>query len=127
MFNSEAHKQSFLALCPGKLITDTEWIAPVFILTSDGELRSKTINHINSKHREIDWDTIMSTDFGSGHHAAILWAFALWAGNSWRWDETGKSIPPIDTMDKAFYMDSTLRRTAITALELRWGLRGIEL
>lgn len=119
MFNDQEHKDAFLSLCPGKLLTDTEWIGPIFILTSDSELRRKTLKHVNSKRREIKWSRIFDTDFGSGHRASLYWAFSLWAGNSWSNDDEST----VDTMDKAYYMDNTLRRTAITALELRWRIK----
>ena len=125
MFNDQEHKTAFLSLCPGKLLNDVEWSSPVFILTSDEELRWKTNNHINPKKREINWDGILSNDFGSGHYSAIYWAFTLWAGNSWQWNDKGERVEPIDTMSRAYYMDEDLRRTAITALELRWRIKGI--
>ena len=119
MFNDQEHLNAFESLCPGKLITDSEWYSTVFSLTSDSELRNKTLKHINPKHREIKWGKIFDTDFGSGHRAALYWAFSLWAGNSW----SNKEGEQVDTMDKSYYMDETLRRTAITSLELRWGIK----
>lgn len=125
MFNNQAHKNAFLALCPGKLLNDVEWSSPIFILTSDEELRRKTSKHIHPQKREINWDAILNTDFGSGHYSVIYWSFTLWSGNSWQWNEKGERVEPIDTMSRAYYMDDSLRRTAITALELRWKIRGI--
>ena len=121
MFNDQEHKTAFLSLCPGKLINDTEWIGPVFIMTSDSELRRKTLKYIKPEHREIRWSKIFDTDFGSGHRAILYWAFSLWVGNSWVDEDENQ----VDTMDKSYYMDDSLRRTAITALELRWRLKGI--
>jgi len=125
MFNNQEHKTAFLSLCPGKLLNDVEWSGAVFVLTSDEELRWKTIKYINIEQRGINWDGILDTDFGSGHYAIIYWAFELWSGNSWRWDDKGERIEPIDTLSRAYSMDEDLRRTAITALELRWGIKGI--
>ncbi|KUO74384.1 MAG: hypothetical protein APF81_19295 [Desulfosporosinus sp. BRH_c37] len=125
MFNNQEHKDAFLSLCPGKLLTDVEWSSPIFIFTSDEELRRKTAKHIHPKKREINWDAILKNDFGSGHYSAIYWAFTLWAGNSWQWNDKGERIEPIDTMSRAYYMDENLQRTAITALELRWRLKGV--
>lgn len=125
MFNDQAHKDAFLALCPGKLLNDAEWSSTVFILSSDDELRRKTNKHIKPQKREINWDAILTTDFGSGHYSAIYWAFSLWSGNSWQWNDKGERIEPIDTMSSAYYMDDNLQRTAITALELRWRIKGI--
>lgn len=127
MFNNQEHKAAFLSLCPGKLLNDVEWSSPIFIFTSDEELRRKTAKHIHPKKREINWDAILDTDFGSGHYAIIYWAFTLWAGNSWRLDKNGEYCEPIDTMSRAYSMDENLRRTAITALELRWRIKGIPL
>jgi len=112
MFNNQEHK-------------DVEWSSPIFIFTSDEELRRKTAKHIHPKKREINWDAILKNDFGSGHYSAIYWAFTLWAGNSWQWNDKGERIEPIDTMSRAYYMDENLQRTAITALELRWRLKGV--
>lgn len=124
MFNDQAHKDTFLSLCPGKLLNDPEWSSTVFALTSDAELCRKTMRHINPKKRSIDWDKIMENDFAAGHRAMIYWTFALWAGNSWRLDGQGEYTAPVDTMDWAYSMDEDLRRTAITALELRWKIKG---
>ena len=126
MFNDQEHKTAFLSLCPGKLLNDMEWVGPIFIFTSDSELRRKTAKHIKPKKREINWDGILGTDFGSGHYAIIYWAFTLWTGNSWRWDEKGEPTEPIDTMSRAYHMDNELKRVAILALELRWRIKGIK-
>lgn len=80
------------------------------------------MKHINPKKREIKWESILRTDFGSGHYAAIYWAFTLWAGNSWPKEDGSR----IDTMSEAYYMDEYLRRTAITALELRWRIKELK-
>lgn len=127
MFNDQDHKNSFISLCPGKLLNDMEWVGPVFMLTSDSELRRKAAKHIHPKKREIKWESILDTDFGSGHYAAIYWAFTLWAGNSWRIDKDGEYCEPIDTMSRSYSMDDNLRRTAIAALELRWRMKSIEI
>jgi len=126
MFNDQEHLNSFKSLCPGKLINDVEWSSTIYILTSDSELRRKTKKHIHPKKFEINWDEILKTDFGSGHYAIIYWAFTLWAGNSWRLDKEGEYCEPIDTMSRAYSMDETLRRTAITALELRWRIKSFK-
>lgn len=121
MFNDQRHREAFLNLCPGELFNDAEWIAPVFVITSDEELRRKTVHHINPARRSIDWDAIMQTDFGSGHRAALYWAFSLWAMNSW---PTDKGF--VDTMDRAYFMDHDLRKTATLALMLRWELSTVK-
>lgn len=127
MFNNQEHEATFKRLCPGKLLTDQEWIGPMFVFSSDDELRKKTLKHINPKSREISWISILKTDFGSGHRSIIYWAFTLWSGNSWHWDENGDHIEAIDTMDRAYLMDIDLKRIAITALELRWGLKSLDM
>jgi len=119
MFNNQDHKTTFLSLCPGKLLNDMEWVGPIFIMTSDYELRNKTMKHIKPERREIKWQNIFDTDFGGGHYAALYWAFSLWAGNSWM-NEDGIRI---DTMDRSYYMDIDQKRIAITALELRWRIK----
>ena len=127
MFNDQKHLDDFVNLCPGKLMYDVEWSSTIFIFTSDPELLMKTEQYINPSRREIEWFEIMGNDFGSGHRAAIYWAFTLWSGNSWRYDSEGNSVNPIDTMSEAYSMDDVLRRTAITALQLRWRSKALDL
>ncbi|AFM43600.1 hypothetical protein Desaci_4775 (plasmid) [Desulfosporosinus acidiphilus SJ4] len=116
VFNDQEHEKAFISLCPGKLQTDQEWIAPIYIITSDAELRAKAMVHVEPERREIRWQKIFDTDFGSGHYAALYWAFSLWAGNSWV-KEDGSIV---DTMDRSYSMDEKLKRTSIFALKLRW-------
>jgi Arc/MetJ family transcription regulator len=113
VFRSEEHKVLFEKYTPDKLRDDREWASVVYIFTSDSELQQKTLQHLYPDNHEIDWEAISDTDFGSGHYAAIHWAFALWSGNSWE---------NVDTLDKAYYMDNKLKTTCIIALAYRWRL-----
>lgn len=120
------HEKAYEALTPGKRRDDLEWSAAVYMLTADRELRSKAVPHINPDIREIDWDSILSTDFGSGHYAVIYWAFGLWGGRSWGgWEgEDGKKVSMVDIVSRGYSMGSTLQFVALVAQAHRWGLSG---
>lgn len=126
IFLDQDHLKAFEIFTPGKLREDKEWASTVYMLTSDIELRSKAVPHINPVTRETNWESILSTDFSSGHYAAIYWAFGLWGGQSWGgWkDDKGKKIPIVDITSKAYSMGSTLQFVALVAQAHRWGLSG---
>lgn len=124
IFLDQNHLMSYEALTPGDRHKDLEWAATVYMLTADRELRGKAVPHINPVARKIDWDVIISTDFGSGHYAAIYWAFGLWGGRSWgSWvDDDGKKVPIVDIVSRGYSMGSTLQFIALVAQAHRWGL-----
>jgi len=124
LFLDEVHLKTFQMLTPGRLRDDLEWASAVYILTADDELRKKAACHLNPNSRDINWFDIISTDFGLGHYAAIYWAFGLWGGHSWGgWeDDDGEMIPKIDTISRAYSMDSRLKLIALIAQAYRWGL-----
>lgn len=126
LFFDLAHVRAFEEATPGKLREDIEWAPTVYMLTSDAELRNKAAHHVNADKRKINWDSILATDFGSGHYAAIYWAYGLWGGCSWGgWeDNEGKKIPKVDTISYAFSMDSKLSFAALVAQAFRWNLKG---
>lgn len=126
IFLDQAHLEAFEEVAPGKLREDLEWAPTVYMLSADSELRGKTARYLHPAKRGINWDGILSNDFGSGHYAAIYWAFSLWGGHSWGgWeDDNGNEIAKIDTITRAFSMDSRLKFVALVALAFRWGLRG---
>lgn len=119
------HLDTFDILTPGKLRNDKEWASTVYMLTADDELRRKAVPHIDPLRREIDWNNILSTDFGSGYYAAIYWAFGLWGGCSWGgWEDKGGKVPKVDTVSEGFSMGATLQLVALAAQAHRWGLSG---
>lgn len=125
IFLDQDHLKTFEALTLGKRRDDKEWASTVYMLSTDIELRSKAVPHINPVTREIHWNNILSTDFGHGHYAAIYWAFGLWGGCSWGgWEEKGGKVPKVDTVSESFSMGSTLQLAALVAQAYRWGLSG---
>jgi hypothetical protein len=87
--------------------------AVLTILEADDELKTKARPHVDIEKREIDWNSIFTKDFGSGHRAALLWAKALWVDR-----RPAKSDP----FNRAFSMDTHLRVAVAKALTIRWGL-----
>jgi hypothetical protein len=126
IFLDQDHFNAYEVLTPGKRRKDIEWAPTIYILTADRELRSKTVPHINPSTRDIDWDGIISTDFGSGHYAAIYWAFGLWGGRSWGgWEgRDGKKVPVVDVVSRGYSMGAPLQFVALVAQAYRWGLTG---
>lgn len=125
IFLDKDHLQTFETLTPGKHRADKEWASTVYMLTTDIELRKKAVPHIDPIKREIHWDNILSTDFGSGHYAAIYWAFGLWSGCSWGdWEDRGSKVLKVDTVSRGFSMGATLQFVALVSQAFRWGLSG---
>lgn len=83
------------------------------IFSHDKELQRKALPHVDIERQSIDWDAIFGNDYGSGHRAAVLWAYAIWA------DHAPAKGDPISA---AFSMGSQLRLTVLHALATRWGL-----
>lgn len=126
VFLDQDHLKAFEIFTPGKLREDKEWASSVYMLTADYELRNKASRYINPVNRGINWEGILSTDFGHGHQTAIYWAFGLWGGHSWGgWeDDDGKKIPKVDITSEAYSMGSCLQFVALVAQAYRWGLSG---
>ncbi|HBV98080.1 MAG: hypothetical protein JL50_00765 [Peptococcaceae bacterium BICA1-7] len=126
IFLDQDHLKAYEVFTPVKRRDDKEWASTVYMLTADIELRSKAAPHINSVNREINWDGILSTDFGHGHRTAIYWSFGLWGGRSWGgWeDEEGNKVPKVDITSEGFSMGSTLQLVSLVAQAYRWGLSG---
>lgn len=126
IFLDQDHLKTFETLTPGKRRDDKEWASTVYMLTADIELRIKAVPHINPVTREIHWDSILSTDFGSGHNAAIYWAFGLWGGRSWGgWEgDDRKKVPMVDIVSRGYSMGSSLQFVSLVAQAHRWGLSG---
>ena len=84
--------------------------AVIHILSSDAVLRRKALRYVNIARREIDWDSIFSQDFGSGHIAAINWAYSIW-----------RDEPMRNPFSGVHSMEITLRKTVLEALGICWG------
>ncbi|MGF7186055.1 hypothetical protein GGQ84_002148 [Desulfitispora alkaliphila] len=117
-FLDDLHKDRFKSIAYGKLQSDQEWAAAAYICSSHDEIWSKTRKHFYPERHEIDWEKIFNTDFGSGHKAALHWAFAMYSGNAWgSWLEGDRQV---DIMSRSFSMDTKLRHVIIQALMIRW-------
>jgi len=125
-FVDEAHLKAFEKVTPGRLRDDIEWVPAVYVLTMSEQMRRKAAIWIIPDHREIEWQQIIDTDFGSGHRAAIHWAFSLWGAHSWGgWEEDdGRIIPLIDIASRAFSMDEVSRFIVLMAVGYRWEVQG---
>ena len=89
-----------------------EMDAALHILNYDEELKRKTLPFVDIEKQAIDWYGIFRQHFGSGHHAAVLWAYCLWADKA----------PTVNPFEAAFSMEAGLRRTVIQAIAIRWCL-----
>lgn len=85
----------------------------LMIFEADNEMKTKALPCVDLEKREINWNKIFSQDFASGHRAALVWAKALW---------TDQSPVKSDPFDRAFSMDTHLRKAVVQALAMRWGL-----
>lgn len=90
-----------------------EMDAVLHIFTYDDELAAKALPHVNIERQSIDWYAIFKNHFGSGHYAAVVWAYCLWMD---------RSLEQLDPFGAAFSMDAGLRRRVIQALAIRWCL-----
>lgn len=88
-----------------------ELAAVIQIFSHDDELRIRALPHVNIERREINWDAIFDRYYGSGHSAAIHWAYGLW-----------RDALTEDLLAESFSMDSGLKRAVLRALAVRWGL-----
>jgi len=83
------------------------------IIETDNYLRDNVLPFIDLEHESIEWDQIFSFAFGSGHRAALVFAFGLWA------DQLRDGSDPFDA---AFSLNPTLQRAVFQGLAIRWGL-----
>ena len=96
--------------------------AVLHILNCDEELKVKALPHVDMEKQSIDWYGIFRQHYGSGHQAAVLWAYSLWADKP----------PSVNPFEAAIAMDGGLRRAVIQALAIRWcvpidSIRGLRL
>lgn len=89
-----------------------EMDAVLHILNHDEELKTKALPFVDTEKQSIDWYGIFRQHYGSGHQAAVLWAYCLWADKP----------PSVNPFEAAFAMDAGLRRAVIEALAIRWCL-----
>ena len=88
--------------------------AILIILSADAQLEKAVLPHIEFANESIFWDRIFNHPFGSGHRAALGFAYSIWT------DEVMESSNPFSD---ALNMDAPLKRACLNALALRWGVR----
>jgi hypothetical protein len=87
--------------------------AVLLILKADPRLMDSVWPFINLKTETIFWDEIFKMAFGSGHRAAVTWAYSIW---------TDELRPSANCFDAALSMTPDLQQAVLQALALRWGL-----
>lgn len=87
--------------------------ALLLILEADSNLLKSVETFINFDTETIYWQQILKIPFGSGHRAAITWAYGIW---------TDEVRPNSNCFDAAHSMTPNLQAGVLKALALRWGL-----
>ena len=89
--------------------------ATLLIFNADPFLMAAVAPYITIETETIQWNKIFKLPLGSGHKAAILWAYGVWTDDQ---PERGECF------EGALSMDSALKVAVLEALCMRWGLRG---
>ena len=87
--------------------------AVLLILNADRRLMNSVSPFINFDTETIFWNEICKISFGSGHRAAVTWAYSIW---------TDELRPRANCFDAALSMTPDLQAAVLQALALRWGL-----
>ena len=87
--------------------------AVLILLSADAHLMKSIEPFINLNTETILWDEILKIPFGSGHRAAVSWAYGIW---------TDEMRPKANLFDGALSMSPALQVAALQALAKRWGL-----
>ena len=87
--------------------------AVLILLSADSHLIKSVEPFINLDTETILWDEILKIPFGSGHRAAISWAYGVW---------TDEMRPSANLFEGALSMSPALQVAALQALAKRWGL-----
>ena len=93
-------------------IVPSEMKAVLHIFNHDEELRPKALPFVDELMNSVDWYSIFRQPFGSGHTAAIAWAYSLWRD----------AVEECNPFEMAFFMDAPIRRTVLQAIAIRWRL-----
>lgn len=89
--------------------------AVLTIVYADSTLMERCLPYIHPQRDSIEWTKIFSYYWGSGHNAAMSWAYGLWTDQ-----HRSKVRSPFDS---ALSMDSHLRVAVLRAIGIRWGFR----
>jgi len=87
--------------------------AVLILLSADASLMKSVESFINLNTETINWDEIFKIPFGSGHRAAISWAYGVW---------TDEMRPSANLFDGSLSMSQALQVATLQALAKRWGL-----
>ncbi len=87
----------------------------LLIFRADPNFLASVAPWIDLNNETIRWDKIFRIPFGSGHQAAVTFAYGLWVDKQ----RLGK-----DVFECCLNMDFRLKAAAVEALRLRWGLCG---
>jgi hypothetical protein len=87
--------------------------AVLMILEADSYLKKTVLPFVDVNRESINWEPIFKMPFGSGHKAAVTWAYAVWT------DEVRMKSNPFDG---ALSLSPALQRAVLQALALRWGM-----
>lgn len=92
--------------------------AVLCVLEADQNLFERVKPFIDFEMETIYWGQLSRISLGSGHRAAVTWAYSLW---------TDEPRPRANAFDAALSMDSHLQSALLKALAIRWGLHsGLE-
>jgi hypothetical protein len=105
------HEQIENQICQKK--PSQQMRALLCLFSADPFLLDRVKPFIDLERESIHWDQIFKINFGSGHRAAVTWAYGIW---------TDEQRPRVNIFDAALSMDSRLQTAALQALALRWGL-----
>lgn len=87
--------------------------AVLLIFEADSYLKKSILPFIDIHNESIRWDQIFKMSFGSGHRAAVTFAYSIWT------DEIRENSNPFEA---ALSMSIGLQQACLKALALRWGL-----
>jgi hypothetical protein len=91
----------------------TQMRAVLTIFAADPSLMGIVSKHINRELESISWEPIFKFPWGSGHRAAIVFAYSLW---------TDQMRPRANPFDAAVTMDHALQIAILRAFAIRWGI-----
>ena len=104
---------SAIAPSPKTQKLSQQMCAVLILLSADSSLMKSVESFINLNTETINWDEIFKIPFGSGHRAAISWAYGVW---------TDEMRPSANLFDGALSMSPALQVATLQALAKRWGL-----
>lgn len=93
----------------------TQMCALLMIFSGDASLMDAVEPFVDLKLESIDWVGIHSLPMGSGHKAAVAFAYGVW---------TDEVLDGYNPFGLGLSMERPLQRACLQALALRWGHKG---